>query len=61
MPTRFVGFESKTVASESIPITGQIQIQIQDARDAGYVYISRIEMKAITEAKGETHTHEKNT
>ncbi len=59
VPTRFVGFESKIVASESIPITGQIQIQIQDAKNPGFVYISRIEMKAITEAKGETHTHEK--
>lgn len=59
LPTRFVSFDVFHIETQAIPVSGEMIIQIQDCKFAGFVYISEISLRAITEARGETHTHEK--
>jgi hypothetical protein len=42
-----------------LPIDGDLTVIIQDARDAGFVYITLIDIRSITNIQGENHTFEK--
>ena len=54
--TRYIGFTNLTIEANSIPISGQITVQIQDALNIGFVYVSSILINLITNKKGENHT-----
>lgn len=59
LDTRYISFDVYHIETQRIPVSGQITIQIQDAGEIGFIYITEISLQAITEARGETHTHEK--
>lgn len=54
--TRYIGFTNLTINANSIPFSGQITVQIQDALNSGFVYVSSIIINLNTNKKGENHT-----
>ena len=54
--TRYIGFTNLTIEANPIPFTGQITVQMQDALNIGFVYVSSIIINLNTNKKGENHT-----
>ena len=54
--TRYIGFTNLTIEANSIPISGQITVQMQDALNSSFVYVSSVVINLITNKKGENHT-----
>jgi len=57
--TVFIGFTTFTVQADTLPVSGEITVQLQDARDVGFVYVTLIDIRSVTEIVGENHSFEK--
>tara|TARA_R110002126_G_scaffold116466_1_gene255853 strand:- start:213 stop:2096 length:1884 start_codon:yes stop_codon:yes gene_type:complete len=54
--TTYIGFTNLTINANFIPFSGQITVQMQDALNSGFVYVSSIIINLNTNKKGENHT-----
>lgn len=59
--TIFAGFQTFIINMQATPIAGNIVVQLQDALNAGFVYITNIDIRTKENIVGENHSFEKTT